>query len=113
MKNILFIVCLVSVAWLSGCAKQPISETQMLYQQSQLAYQQQDYHTAYLKLLVAAQRNYAAAQYAVGYMLYNGIGTKRDQTNALLWMKKAAENGNPRAIAALQKLNDSAEKQVF
>lgn len=83
------------------------------YAQGQLAFQQKNYATAFGKLLSAAEAGYGNAQYAVGYMLYNGLGVKQNQPQALIWFKKASKQGNYKATAALQKLDEQAERAAY
>lgn len=91
---------------LTACAKTPTDQQiAQDYFRGQLLFQQQKYTEAYPLLLESAQQNNANAIYAIGYMLYNGLGVKRDQTKALLWLHKAAKVGNIRAIEALQRLD--------
>lgn len=112
MKKAISTLVLFGTFVIAGCAGQS-NEALSLYQAGQTAYQQQDYHTAYTKLQMAAQKGNANAQYAVGYMLYNGIGVQRDQAAALLLFQKAAKQGQLPAVEALQRLNATAEKQAY
>jgi septal ring-binding cell division protein DamX len=50
----------------------------------------------------AAQLNEPDAEYALGYMYYNGIGTVKDTQTAIVWISRAAEQGQPLAISALK-----------
>lgn len=113
--SILLAACLSvsSALTLSGCAGNRTEQSLAFYKQGQAAYKQQNYQTAFEKLIKAAKNGNADAQYAVGYMRYNGIGTLRDQSNALMWLQKAAKQGQPRAIEALQNLDNEAQKQIF
>jgi hypothetical protein len=49
----------------------------------------------------AAETNDPDAEYALGYMYYNGIGTVRDPDTAVVWIKRAAQQGQPLAISAM------------
>ncbi len=40
------------------------------------------------------------AQYALGYMYYNGIGTVKDQKTGVLWIERSAQLGQPLAQQA-------------
>lgn len=90
---------------LIGCTAHPTPIRDRDYQAGRQLYQQQDYHAAYLRLLASAQRGYAAAQYAVGYQLYRGLGVKQNQTLAVYWLQRAAKQGNVLAQQALQRLD--------
>jgi hypothetical protein len=50
----------------------------------------------------AAQTNEPDAEYALGYMYYNGIGTVKDTDTATVWIERAAQQGQPLAISALK-----------
>lgn len=97
--------------FLNSCASP--QQASKLYMQGQTAYKQQDYHSAFTQLLHSAKMGNANAQYAVGYMYYNGLGTNRDQAAAVNWFVKASKKGQPRAQAALQKINASAQQEMF
>lgn len=49
----------------------------------------------------AAEEGSPDAQYALGYMYYYGISTVRDPETAELWIKRAADQGQPLAKRAL------------
>ena len=92
-------ITLVGVSLLLQSCTPP---TTQLLLQGKDAYQTQDYHTAYNKLLTAAKAGDHQAQYAVGYMYYYGIGVERDSERAIYWIKKAADAGYYNALAALE-----------
>ena len=48
----------------------------------------------------AAERGEPDAEYALGYMYYYGIDTTQDTDTALIWIKRAAAQGQPLAIQA-------------
>lgn len=52
------------------------------------------------------------AEYALGYMFYYGKGLPRDEESARMWIGKAAAQGQPQAIKALQLLKQPGEGQV-
>ena len=87
---------------LTACASTPEQQ----YTNAQLAYQQQDYHTAFTKLKPLAENNDAKAQYALGFMYYYGIGTNINQQLAMDWIAKAANQGYSPAVAAMHKLQN-------
>ena len=98
---------------LLGCQamnKQP--EADQALAAGQALYRQQDYHSAYLKLRYAAERGQAQAQYAVGYMLYNGIGVDRDQDAALSWFMRSAKKGYAKATQALKQIDQGATPKL-
>lgn len=110
---ILTTLTLAGILGLAACATHSANQPAQEFILGQTLYQQQNYGAAFSHLMNAALTGNSNAEYAVGYMLYNGIGVKRDQTQALAWLNKAAKHGNIRAIAALQKLEALAEKQSY
>lgn len=54
----------------------------------------------------AAEQGDADAEYAYGYLNFYGIGTTRDIQTGLAWIRKAAGQGQPLAIAALNLINE-------
>ena len=55
-------------------------------------------------------------QYRIGWMLFHGVGTERDEAAALPWLEKAAQGGNPFGKYQLGKLllsgTDTVPKDV-
>ena len=49
---------------------------------------------AYKKFLAAAKEGHADSQFNLGVMYEQGIGTTKNDKEALIWYKKAAEQGN-------------------
>lgn len=107
IKNIFTVLTITATLLLLSSCAPPADQ---LYDQGQAAYRAQNYHTAFIKLLSAARGNSVQAQYAVGYLYYNGIGTPRNETQALIWFKKAAAYGNYSATAALQSIQQGSPK---
>ena len=89
---------------LTACA---VSPGVKYLKRGQAAYQMQDYHTAFQNLLASAKCDNTMAEYAVGYMYYYGIGTKRDLFAAVAWFQKAARYKQPDAIKALELIKQS------
>lgn len=58
------------------------------------AYNQGAYFTAFHDLMPFAVRGDAQAQFAVGEMLRTGSGTRRNREEALIWTRRAAEQGH-------------------
>ncbi|KAK4705004.1 uncharacterized protein P7C70_g1198, partial [Phenoliferia sp. Uapishka_3] len=65
---------------------------------------------AYLWARKAADMGLAKAEYAVGYFTEVGIGTYKDDREALEWFKKAAAQGDKRATERLRNATTSAQK---
>ena len=55
-----------------------------------------------------AEQGNPDAQYALGYMYYYGINTVKDPQTAVLWIKRAAAQGQPLAQKALSLINNGA-----
>ncbi len=96
---------LVITLFLGGCAAHTVPKRDVDYAAGRSLYQQQQYPAAYARLLVAAQHGHAEAQYAVGYLLYQGLGVPRNQSAAVYWLQRAAKQGNMHAQQALQRLD--------
>lgn len=60
----------------------------------------------------AAQRGDPDAQYALGYMYFNGINTARDPQTAELWIRRAAAQGQPLAAKSVQILRGGNEGRI-
>ena len=56
--------------------------------------------------LKAARRGSADAQLNVGIMCYRGKGMPEDHHRALKWLRKAAKNGETKAIEFLRLLGE-------
>lgn len=52
---------------------------------------------AFKNFLIAAKEGHADSQFNVGLMYEKGIGTTKNEKEALIWYNKAAEQGNPGA----------------
>lgn len=61
------------------------------------AYNQGAYFTAFRDLMPFAVRGDAQAQFAVGEMLRAGNGTRRNREEAIVWTRRAAEQGHSAA----------------
>ncbi|WED43959.1 tetratricopeptide repeat protein [Legionella cardiaca] len=61
----------------------------------------QDYRQAFVRLKPEAKKGRPDAQYAVGYMYYYGQGVVENRKKAWYWINKAAQAGQPEAVAAL------------
>lgn len=102
LRTGLIAATLASVLLLPACTSQN-QQQQML--NGQQAFQQQNYTQAFKTLKPLADKGNADAQYAVGYMYYYGKGVPKDVAQAMSWMSKAAQQGQPlakQALAAIQ-----------
>ena len=64
----------------------------------------QDLEKAAKYYLKAANLGHPQAMFNVGVMYVNGEGVTKNPQQGINWLQKAAQNGEPNAIAALQKL---------
>jgi HAD superfamily hydrolase (TIGR01549 family) len=63
-------------------------------------------------LHTAAEREHPDAQFTLGAWCLAGRSSVRDRKKALMWFRRAAENGNERAIESLRKLSPLPSAQV-
>lgn len=112
-ERIIFSLCFISLFLLNGCAAHRANThmsktTKQICQNNTLL---QHYHCSLTKLETAAQHNDPDAEYALGYVYYYGVNDSADAYNSMatakLWMRRAAAQGQPQAIQALQLLQDS------
>ena len=69
-----------------------------------------DYKKMLESIQRSAQMGYAPAQFLLGDMYEDGDEVVKDQTQAIYWYKKAAEQGNKEAQRALEKLSPKESK---
>ncbi len=60
----------------------------------------------------AARSGDADAQYALGYLYYYGIGTTQDRQTGLIWIRKAAAQGQTVAQDALRALSGTSSAKA-
>lgn len=92
----------ISALLLSACVN-PKTELH----RGEVSFRQQNYRNAYLRLAPLAKQGNADAQYAVGYMYFYGQGVVEDRGRGFTWMKRAAEQGQPQALAAVKMLQQT------
>jgi hypothetical protein len=61
------------------------------------------YQVARSEFHKAAVKGDARAQYSLGIMYFDGIGVKQDRKEAVIWLKKAADQGHKLAIEVLKR----------
>jgi len=71
------------------------------YQQASSAYAAGDYTKAYQLFQGLAESGDTKAQYALSLMYIQGIGTKQNIGQGLVWLNRAAEKGNIEAMLEL------------
>ncbi len=117
MNKVCFIakaaLSLVCIGVLAGCAHSakspvytPLSDALPQSACDNNAYLKQ-YHCSLEQVEKAAQLNEPDAEYALGYMYYNGIGTVKDTQTAMVWITRAAQQGQPLAISALKTIRQA------
>lgn len=99
MKSVIYTLLVLSLATLVGCGN-----SNFMLERGQNSYQKQDYRQAFLRLEPVAKAGNKEAQYALGYMYYNGQGVVEDQQQAYKWLQLAAAQGQVDAIKALSML---------
>lgn len=72
----------------------------------------QKYQCSFTRIEEAARSGDPDAQYALGYLYYYGIGTTQDRQTGLIWIKKAAAQGQSVAQEALKALSTSPKPAV-
>jgi septal ring-binding cell division protein DamX len=73
----------------------------MQIENAKKAISQKNYTLAAELLEPLAEEGRGDAQYALGYLYFNGMGVKRNNSIAARWFKAAADNGNKNAKLAL------------
>lgn len=107
-----FVCCLmllVSTLLLQACS----TATPSPLSKGAAEFDQQEYQAAFTDLLPLAQKGDAQAQYAVGYLYYNGLGVSRDFKLAQSWFQKAAAQGNAKAKKALSMIEEAKASETF
>src|SRR5580700_10421648 len=94
-------VILIHVMMISLLGCMPQTDDHIL-NQAKSDFQHHDYSQAFNLLMGLAEKNNAQAQYTIGYMYFYGLGVQKNTEQAKYWIKKAADNGNPNAIRALE-----------
>jgi len=60
------------------------------------------YKAALTEFQKAAEKGDARAQYSLGVMYLDGIGTQKDKKEAMRWLRKAANQKHPLALETLK-----------
>jgi TPR repeat protein len=72
------------------------------YEEGYQAANKGSYSIAFKEFKAAAEKGDARAQYSLAVMYNDGIGTKKDPDEAMLWFRKSAAQGHPLAIEILK-----------
>jgi uncharacterized protein len=70
-----------------------------------LAFRNKDYQTAYREWKTAAEAGEAEAEFDLGLLYAQGLGVRRDLSEAANWYHKAAQKGNAEAQFALGQMH--------
>lgn len=105
-KTLSLLICLTALL-LGACATkknepQYPSGTASELQQGKRLFEQQHYTKAMKVLLPLACDCVAEAEYAVGYMYYNGYGVPQDTEMGKFWIRRSAQHGYKPATEALE-----------
>jgi Sel1 repeat len=68
----------------------------------------QKYQCSFSRIEQAARSGDPDAQYALGYLYYYGVGTTQDRQTGLMWIRKAAAQGQTVAQEALRALSSGS-----
>ncbi|MBI9080053.1 MAG: sel1 repeat family protein [Pseudodesulfovibrio sp.] len=93
------LICLVLIV-IVGC-KQATVGHDAAYEEAISCIEDAKYDEAYKKMIALAGNGHARAQYHVGWMYFNGVGTEQDVQVAFNWYEKSAKLGEDLALAAL------------
>ena len=87
-----------------------------LFEQASKEWELGNYESAFGLFETAAKQGDAASQNNLGYFYDEGIGVKVDKNKAILWYKKAVENGEISSCSNLAKIyqdDGDAEKAII
>lgn len=105
------LIFLLMVVGLTGCAGHSSQSVEESFSQSSVCQQNpflQEFDCSLVNIEQSAEKGDPDAQYALGYLYYYGVGTVQDYQAASLWIQKAAAQGQPLAVKALQMINGQA-----
>ena len=88
----------------TGYSVEPASQLE----KATMAFNQKNYSLAAKLLAPLAKEGQGYAQYALGYMYYNGMGVPRNRSIANQLLNASASNGNKNAIKALRLISSDA-----
>jgi DamX protein len=92
------------VGWLLASCAANTHHEMMMAQQNYLS---KHYDISFKEVESAAQMGDPDAEYALGYMFFNGEGTDQDTQLGSYWIHRAAAEGQPQARQALQLLSET------
>jgi TPR repeat protein len=105
-RTLILISCLLLGTFvLTGCSSNPKSELDdpaVIMQQAHDAYASQDYKKVFQLVFPLASAGNDQAQYTLGYLFFHGLGTAKNERQAMNWIQRAAAQGNKKALHALK-----------
>ena len=112
-KLVLIICFIVSVSACTTTTKTVSTgysvESGTQLEKAKAAFNQKNYSLAAKLLEPLANKGQGYAQYALGYMYYNGMGVPRNRSLAIQLLNASASNGNKNAIEALRLLSPAVD----
>lgn len=93
----------LSTLLLAACHTDAVTNQQVLRGKNN--FESGYYREAYQQLLPPAVEGNMEAQYAIGYMYFNGYGVTRDTETGTFWIKKSADQHYAPAVQALKTMN--------
>ncbi|MCH9757150.1 MAG: SEL1-like repeat protein [Gammaproteobacteria bacterium] len=97
----LWMVCVL--LGLASCAMNSLNLREGIH-----SFKEQNYRSAFVRLMPEAEKGNPDAQYAIGYMYYYGEGVVEDKKKAAKWIHRAAEAGQKDAVSAARLLQKEA-----
>lgn len=94
---------------LSGCS---IFTPETSFDRGEKSYTAKNYGKSFKEIKQAATGGDPDAAYALGYMYYYGKGTHQDVDMGKAWIHRAADQGQPMAIRALQLLDQADRSKM-
>lgn len=101
-KLCLVLLGMVCLLFIQGCEKKITHDMSM--REAKHSYNQGDHQRSFRITEALAYEGNHHAQYALGYLLYYGIGAPQDKKLGIAWFEQAAKNGNDKAQVALSQL---------
>lgn len=95
----------MAIPWLQRAVEQEVIEAKVLYSLCLIQIEKFP-EKAYNLMLEAANANDSQAQYYMGLFYEEGISVRKNRGQAIVWYKKAAENGDEDAKAKLRELGE-------
>lgn len=99
--RVILVIATLGVLLAAGCS---VGTNEGRFDQGKENFIAGNFDQSFKQLHPLAKQGNPEAQYAVGYMYFYGLGTKQNVQEAVDWMQRAAESGQPQAQLALKQL---------